>query len=86
MVVFRLINMKNSPIIIVVFLSILPFTVSSQIQITIDAASQPKPVSKYLYGRNNSLSDDPTKPLNAAAWTRLRDAGVTFLRESGGRA
>jgi hypothetical protein len=53
-------------------------------EIQIDALSGQKPISPYLYGRNNSLSDDPKKPLSAQSWQLLRDAGVRMLRESGG--
>jgi hypothetical protein len=53
-------------------------------EIRVDALSGQKAISPYLYGRNNSLSDDPKKPLSAKDWQFLRDAGVRMLRESGG--
>jgi hypothetical protein len=53
-------------------------------EIHVDALSGQKAISPYLYGRNNSLSDDPKKPLSAKDWQFLRDAGVRMLRESGG--
>jgi hypothetical protein len=53
-------------------------------EIQVDALSGHKAISPYLYGRNNSLSDDPKKPLAAKDWQFLRDAGVRMLRESGG--
>lgn len=56
----------------------------SQVAIEVDVSGPAHAVSPYLYGRNNSLSDDPSKPLTAAQWQKLKDAGVTFLRESGG--
>jgi hypothetical protein len=76
--------MKNGPFLFMAILVALPYQLFSQTTVTIDASSDPKPISSYLYGKNNSLSDDPANPLTSAAWTRLRDAGVTFLRESGG--
>lgn len=58
--------------------------VYAQVTVTVDLSVEPHSVSPYLYGRNNSLSDDPARPLSAADWTRLRDSGVTILREGGG--
>lgn len=55
-----------------------------QVTVEIDLSAQTHPVSPYLYGRNNSVSDNPSSPLTASAWLKLRDAGVTFLRENGG--
>ncbi len=54
------------------------------VQVTIDVSGTRKPVSPYIYGRNNSLSDKPTEPVATSAWTRYRDAGVTMFREGGG--
>lgn len=76
--------MKNILLCILLACFGMPTQVFSQVSITIDASVQPTPVSRYLYGRNNSLSDDPSKPLTAGDWARLRDAGVTIFRESGG--
>lgn len=56
----------------------------AQVTIQVDVSAPAHPVSPYLYGRNNSVSDNPEQPLSSAAWTKLRDAGVMFLRESGG--
>ncbi|REA63716.1 glycoside hydrolase family 44 [Dyadobacter luteus] len=58
---------------------------SAQTIIEIDAEADIKPVSPYLYGRNNSFSStNPNWTLPAEDLIRLRDAGVTFFRESGG--
>ncbi|MBN1482265.1 T9SS C-terminal target domain-containing protein [candidate division KSB1 bacterium] len=54
------------------------------IDIQIDVAGERKPISPYLYGKNNSLSDDPKKPLSNAEWMRIKDSGVNLLRESSG--
>ena len=62
----------------------LPSTSSSQVFVEIDLSAPTHPVSPYLYGKNNSVSDNPSNPLTASGWQKLRDAGVTFLRESGG--
>jgi hypothetical protein len=53
-------------------------------EVHVDALAGQQAISPYLYGRNNSLSDDPKKPLAAKDWQLLRDAGVRILRESGG--
>ena len=59
--------------------------VAGQIQVTVDATADVKPISPYLYGRNNSFSStDPNWTLPKRDLVRLRDAGVTFFRESGG--
>ncbi len=59
--------------------------VAGQIQVTVDAKADVKPISPYLYGRNNSFSStDPNWNLPEQDLVRLRDAGVTFFRESGG--
>ena len=62
----------------------LPAASFSQIQVEIDLSTATHPVSPFLYGKNNSVSDNPSDPLTAVEWLKLRDAGVTFLRESGG--
>jgi hypothetical protein len=56
----------------------------AQVNVTIDMSVDAHRVSPYLYGRNNSLSDNPGSPLSTADWTRLKDSGLTFLRENGG--
>lgn len=59
--------------------------VAGQIQVTVDATADVKPISPYLYGRNNSFSaTDPNWNLPEQDLVRLREAGVTFFRESGG--
>jgi hypothetical protein len=57
--------------------------VLAQVNVKIDPTTDLKPVSPYLYGRNNSLSSDPGKVLNIN-WTQLKDAGVMMFRENGG--
>ena len=55
-----------------------------QVTVTVNAAAASSTFSKYIYGKNNSLSDNPASPLSAAEWKRIKESGVTFLRESGG--
>jgi hypothetical protein len=54
------------------------------VQITVNTQKNRVPVSQWIYGRNNSLSDDPSNPLPAASWQLYRDAGVRFFRDNGG--
>lgn len=56
---------------------------AQNVLVTIDPTQEVKPISPYLYGRNNNL---PTGggTLTAAQWTQLKDSGVQFLREGGG--
>lgn len=54
------------------------------VQITVNTQKGRTAVSPYLYGRNNSLSADPSSPVSAATWQLYKDAGVNFFRENGG--
>ncbi|MEO5581931.1 MAG: glycoside hydrolase family 44 protein [Saprospiraceae bacterium] len=57
----------------------------AQIKITIDPTAGIKKISPYIYGRNNSFSStNPNWTISAEEFTRIKDAGVTFFRESGG--
>ncbi|MDR3218614.1 MAG: T9SS type A sorting domain-containing protein [Dysgonamonadaceae bacterium] len=56
----------------------------AQVQISVDVTKQIKEISPYIYGRNNNLSDDPTNPVTGQNWQLYKDAGLRFLRESGG--
>jgi hypothetical protein len=42
------------------------------------------PVSPYIYGRNNNLSDNPASPTTAASINLYKEAGLRFARENGG--
>jgi hypothetical protein len=53
-------------------------------EISIDVSGRQWPISPYIYGRNNSLSDQPGDPLTNTQWQFLREAGVKMFRESGG--
>ena len=66
------------------FAGLTQVTLAQSVQIQVDVLANRKPVSPYLYGRNNSLPLDPQKRLTRADITRLRDAGVRFFRECTG--
>lgn len=73
---------KSLPTILLLFLTRL--SPAQTVQITINTQNNRTPVSPYIYGRNNSLSADPSSPVSAANWQLYKDAGVTFFRENGG--
>ncbi len=52
--------------------------------INVNADSGRIPVSPYIYGRNNNLSDNQNSPLTVSHWQLYRDAGVRIMREGGG--
>jgi len=60
------------------------FTTFAQTTITVDATSNHKAISPWIYGRNNSISDDPAKPVSVAQWKLYNDAGLRMYRENGG--
>jgi hypothetical protein len=71
------------------FFSLFAFTTnqnifSQAVTIQVDAAAGRKPISPYIYGRNNNISDDPTSPTNGATWKMMREAGLRYMRENGG--
>jgi hypothetical protein len=65
-----------------VFLGII--SSAQTIQISVDVLQGQKSISPSIYGRNNSASQNPSKPVTAAQWQLLRDAGVKLLRENQG--
>lgn len=57
----------------------------AQVNIRIDTKLESKLISHYIYGRNNSIaSTNPTWVISDKDLVQIRDAGVTFFRESGG--
>jgi hypothetical protein len=67
-------------VIVILILAVCSFAV----EINIDAAAGHRPISPYIFGKNNSLSDDPKNPVATADWKLYRDAGITIFRENGG--
>jgi hypothetical protein len=41
-------------------------------------------ISPWIYGRNGSISDNPSSPVSAANWQLYKDAGLRMYRENGG--
>ena len=54
------------------------------VEITVDADLERIPISPYIYGKNNSLSSNPSSPVSTSQWNLYRDAGVKMFRENGG--
>jgi hypothetical protein len=60
------------------------FCTAQPVTVSVDANTGRKPISPFIYGRNNSLSDNPGKPVTQAQWQLFREAGLRFTREGGG--
>jgi len=75
-------KLKLLLILILVGISVIPS--HGQIQIVVDPTKEIKEISPYIYGKNNSLSGNPSEPVSAAKWQLYKDAGVKIFRESGG--
>ena len=76
--------MKRRALSVFIIAGLSIISLKAQIQISVNPAQEIKTISPYIYGRNNSLSDDPSQPTSSANWQLYKDAGVTFFRESGG--
>ncbi|MDA3816067.1 MAG: T9SS type A sorting domain-containing protein [Prolixibacteraceae bacterium] len=70
----------------ILFILILNWCVTSaqSVAVTIDAAKGQKPVSPYIYGRNNSFSDVPGNLTSEQRFKLYKEAGLRFARENSG--
>ena len=57
---------------------------AQNITIEVNANQGRMPVSPYIFGRNNNLSDNPASPTTAANISLYKEAGLRFARENGG--
>ena len=57
---------------------------AQNVQVNVQIFNNRKAVSPYIYGRNNSLSDNPGGPVSTTNWQLYKDAGLNFYRENGG--
>ena len=55
----------------------------AQITINIDFTAGGRSYSPYIFGKNNTLSDNPGKPLSYSDWIRIKDSGITIFNSSG---
>ncbi len=69
-------------IILLIFISQL--ACAQTVNIQVDATAGRKNISPYIYGKNNSISDNQSSPTIAADWKIMRDAGLRYTRENGG--
>jgi hypothetical protein len=60
------------------------FSLFVQVNIKINAVGWQKVVSPCIYGKNNSTLHSLGSPNKSEDWTRIKDAGITILRESEG--
>jgi hypothetical protein len=56
----------------------------SAVEIQVDLSKGRRPISPYIYGRNNNVSDAPSSPMSAANVTLYNDAGLRMTRDGGG--
>jgi hypothetical protein len=59
-------------------------TSAASVRISVQADSGRRPISPWIYGRNNGISDDREKPTTDSVYAVYREAGVTLLRENQG--
>jgi hypothetical protein len=72
-------------ILLIVGIQLLTFSLFAQtVTIQIDANAGKIPISPYIFGKNNSLSDAVGTPLAAPVWQKFKDAGLKMFRENGG--
>lgn len=57
---------------------------SSSVRVVVEADSGRRAISPWIYGRNNSLSDDSAAPVASSRLAIYRAAGLRMLRETGG--
>jgi len=57
---------------------------AQNITIQVNAGEGRLPVSPYIYGRNNNLSDNSGSPTSAANLALYKEAGLRLARENGG--
>ena len=56
----------------------------SAAEIQVDLSKGRRPISPYIYGRNNNISDAPSSPMSTATVTLYNDAGLRMTRDGGG--
>ncbi len=69
---------------LIIFLFFTSGSAQDVVKITVNASSEKKAISPYLYGKNNNLSDWIGNPISSPEWQKLRDLGIMMFRESGG--
>ncbi|MGZ4118546.1 MAG: glycoside hydrolase family 44 protein [Bacteroidia bacterium] len=62
----------------------LQIAIAQPVTVNVNALSGRKPISPYIFGKNNNIPDDPASPTTSAQWKLMREAGLKFTRENGG--
>ncbi len=59
---------------------------AQSVVINVNTTAEKKAISPYIFGKNNSLSDNflGSGDLSASQWQRLKDMGIKMFRENGG--
>jgi hypothetical protein len=57
---------------------------AAAVDIQVDASAGRLPISPYIYGRNNNISDAPGSPTTAANIALYNEAGLRLTRDGGG--
>ena len=68
---------------LVIYLFLIAITTYA-VEIIVDVGTGVKPISPWIYGKNNSLSDKTSSPGTESEWPLFRDAGLRMFRENGG--
>lgn len=76
--------MRRTVTFILIFQLCILIANAQNVNITVDASAARHTISPYIYGKNNNISDDPSKPLQPVQWKLMREAGLRFTREYGG--
>lgn len=74
--------LRHLSILIIAFF--IAFTSKAQVKITIDANSVKKPVSPFIFGKNNVLPSTYLNNGSNAEVTKANEAGVKLVRQGGG--
>jgi hypothetical protein len=76
--------MKKLSLLVSILLLVSQAGRAQNITVQVNANEGRIPVSPYIFGRNNNLSDNPGSPTSAANITLYKEAGLRFARENGG--
>jgi hypothetical protein len=78
-------QMKNNLLYSALGMCLLVNAFSAQtVTIQVDVNKNRNTISPYIYGRNNSVTDQPGTPITSATWKMMRAAGLRMTRENGG--
>ena len=79
--------MRISPVLPILFMLLIassPGFAQTPVRIDIDLTKPTKPVSPYIYGKNNVLPNTFLTSVTSEEVTKAQEAGVRFIRQGGG--